>query len=419
MEPTSDSNPLFTPSGCLEKDALLAYLRQQTRPEQTRAIELHLAACPLCSDAADGLALLADDDAISRMLQEARPAGVSAPLQESGTALQKTGRIRHLPTTIYIAVAASLAVFLISYATLRYLGDEMKQKDMVSLEKAPEATIQHTEKPNAEPVDIDRAEEETRRPAASLAAGKTSPAQPARDEQSSDGIHDGWFETSVTADNRTAVTGDYMNDLDRYSVDATVQTISSVSEAKNVAQDKEDRAGDQQPLLAGEAQGDEMLEAKAAEKTSGKKESNGRAVLEQKTVSGAVVSRNAPASAAQAKDRNGLLSGMNAYNEGDYAGAAGQFRQALKQNPKDANARYYYGMSLVFQKQYSQALEQFAKITLNDGAGLYEAANWQMARVYMSTGDKASARTILYTIIDGNGSYRQAAEEAIELLKEP
>src|SRR3954465_8777578 len=51
--------------------------------------------------------------------------------------------------------------------------------------------------------------------------------------------------------------------------------------------------------------------------------------------------------------------GIKAYDAGDYALAAGTFRSALKQDPRDYLSDYYLGLSSLQLKNYSQALVSF------------------------------------------------------------
>lgn len=400
MEPTADTNRLFSPSGCLEKEALQAYLRHETRPEETRAIELHLAECPLCSDAVDGLSLLPAGHSLETILQQARPAP-EAP------------KIRRLPPRLSIAAAASIALFLVSFLIIRSLDREMDGAGPLSLEQRPQtAEPQRLPGPpdSAEAVKQDKKDiTQTMRTSSGKAAVTVNQEYAALREQDQ-----GWFETSRTAGD---MEDGYMADIQQYATDEVKESTVTILEQKNVTTGEDVKSEALSPVLAGLSQVDKDAEMVSEEKATGRKDKEDRAVADNRARYGNVVTRTVPSSAAKATDQSGLLSGMDAYNKGDFTGAAGEFRQTLKKNPSDANARYYYAMSLVYQEQYTQALEEFQKITLNDGSALYEAARWQMATVYRTTGDIPRARTILQAIIDGNGTYRRAAEEALDQLK--
>jgi tetratricopeptide (TPR) repeat protein len=51
--------------------------------------------------------------------------------------------------------------------------------------------------------------------------------------------------------------------------------------------------------------------------------------------------------------------GITAYNQGDYTKAAGAFRSALRQDPRDYQSQYYLGLSSLELKNYQQAIVAF------------------------------------------------------------
>src|SRR6185295_12663575 len=53
--------------------------------------------------------------------------------------------------------------------------------------------------------------------------------------------------------------------------------------------------------------------------------------------------------------RDAQREGIKLYRQGDYADAAGAFRNALRQNPRDYQSYYYLGASYEAMTQYQQA----------------------------------------------------------------
>lgn len=51
--------------------------------------------------------------------------------------------------------------------------------------------------------------------------------------------------------------------------------------------------------------------------------------------------------------------GLDAYNAGDYPKAAGAFRNAVKQDPRDYRSHYWLGMSAIQMQNYQQAIVAF------------------------------------------------------------
>lgn len=73
MSPFSNIHELFNDSGCLSQEALDKYIRQLLSDEDRQRVEEHLASCPLCSDAIEGLSVLeesADDLSFSVAAKE-------------------------------------------------------------------------------------------------------------------------------------------------------------------------------------------------------------------------------------------------------------------------------------------------------------------------------------------------------------
>ena len=51
--------------------------------------------------------------------------------------------------------------------------------------------------------------------------------------------------------------------------------------------------------------------------------------------------------------------GLRAYEEGEYADAAGSFRQAIRSDPRDYRSQFYLGQSYENLKQYQQAIQAY------------------------------------------------------------
>ena len=57
--------------------------------------------------------------------------------------------------------------------------------------------------------------------------------------------------------------------------------------------------------------------------------------------------------------RDAQREGIKLYRQGDYADAAGAFRNALRQNPRDYQSYYYLGASYEAMTQYQQAIQAY------------------------------------------------------------
>ena len=70
------SSVIFTPSGCLTADALLLFVSGALKGIELTKANQHIAECPLCTDAADGLRLWLKENKPEQSDQN-RPAGLS------------------------------------------------------------------------------------------------------------------------------------------------------------------------------------------------------------------------------------------------------------------------------------------------------------------------------------------------------
>jgi TonB family protein len=79
---TKKSSALFTPSGCLTGDALMLYVSGSLKNTELVLAKQHLAECPLCTDAADGLRL---------WLAEEKSGAAGTPKEEGAPVIRLTG----------------------------------------------------------------------------------------------------------------------------------------------------------------------------------------------------------------------------------------------------------------------------------------------------------------------------------------
>ena len=99
---------------CLTQEQILRYLRDETSPDETRAIDRHLTRCPMCSDAMEGAMMLDSKDLEKAFLQS------KAYILEKTNAdkLQKTAlKVVRTPNRYLryaLSAAASLAVLVVA-----------------------------------------------------------------------------------------------------------------------------------------------------------------------------------------------------------------------------------------------------------------------------------------------------------------
>ena len=96
---------------CPDHETLVRYARDLSTPEEAREVELHLAGCPLCSDAVDGLMMMDSETDLTADIAELH-ARIDAAIVEKET--------RVFSFRPYMRLAASL-VFLCASVGALYL----------------------------------------------------------------------------------------------------------------------------------------------------------------------------------------------------------------------------------------------------------------------------------------------------------
>jgi tetratricopeptide (TPR) repeat protein len=97
------------------------------------------------------------------------------------------------------------------------------------------------------------------------------------------------------------------------------------------------------------------------------------------------------------------------YNKKDYAAAEKLLAKEYAANPKNSMAAYYYGITLIQDKQEAKARGILQQLYQGESAFKYDAA-YYMALSYVKQGDKANARKWLKNVPPGTSNYTKAKE---------
>lgn len=109
-----------------------------------------------------------------------------------------------------------------------------------------------------------------------------------------------------------------------------------------------------------------------------------------------------------------FLQGVKLYKNGKFAEAGLIFDEMLNADESSPKIRLLYGISLLEEQKYDQAIFNFTRIIDQNGEYLIES-KWYLAMCYLGTGDKKSAEKILTELSKVPGLYQ---EKSAELLKE-
>lgn len=412
-----DNHRILNPTGCPDQALLLDYLDGKTNPETTRIIELHLVDCPLCSDAVEGLSLMQDRAALEPILMETKQLlfgqGREVRLVLDG---QKTGKSRRIQRGIYIGIAASLALIVVSYLGIRFLPMSDVQKETISMEDVPASkdNIKSLETPATSTEGVS-GEEQFKNERNDLKANNPS------GQFDWGGGDDATVDGSATTRNLQKV--DAVSPVVSDPANVYSGNLESVFSTTTIVEDDSDVSGafdirtsiDQESVVE-EKSIDEVVntaklsgEGKRAENKESEKKDKG-------APTGGVNKNSVTPSQSQQQPQKELNDGLGYYNNGEYAEASDRFEVALDADPNQTQALYYNGMSLYYIKNYEAALKSFNTLLKDKKSPYYQATQWQIALIYIETGNTKQARKTLNEIIDGNGSYRFPAEEAIKNL---
>ncbi|MES2064358.1 MAG: hypothetical protein V4456_20745 [Bacteroidota bacterium] len=97
------------------------------------------------------------------------------------------------------------------------------------------------------------------------------------------------------------------------------------------------------------------------------------------------------------------------YNKKDYMAAEKLLAKEYAANPQNSMAAYYYGVTLIQDKQESKARTILQQLYQGESAFKYDAA-YYMALSYVKQNDKANARKWLKNVPPGTSNYIKAKE---------
>jgi TolA-binding protein len=420
MNNLNDKNRIFTPSGCLNQDTILLYISGKALPDDVRRIELHLSDCPLCSDAVEGLMALSPQINVEDVLQDVK----NKIFNTEPVAEFNIGRSSDVAKTrsmkgLYIGIAASIALLITGYFSIRYLGMNNQKNEIVSWENNKKTENEKTAAPGQEENNLKGAtlnKEDSIIDNFHSVTGKSETTE-------------GGIQKPVTiseiVDEPDAIdqrfSGDYKTVVDNiFTVNGIVGGTDGTKEQPSVDQSLDKDMNEEVTKNLDDVSGNGAVTSNTV--VVGAKKSNNRnneGDNSNKSVE-VMPSRSAVdqeiSSGEKQKQRDEVNSGIESYNQGYYSEATTKFELALDGDPADQQALYYGGMAYYYSKEYDKAVQSFNKLLKNKKNPYYQAAQWQLAVIYLEKGETKLARKTLNEVIDENGPYRSNAEDEINKL---
>ncbi len=99
---------------------------------------------------------------------------------------------------------------------------------------------------------------------------------------------------------------------------------------------------------------------------------------------------------------------MKSFNSGDYKASSEQFTEILKEQPTNADALYFGGISDYINGNTKKSEKNFDKL-LKDGTKFTEGSKWYKANILLKKGKRDEAKKILDELANSNGSYKERA----------
>ena len=111
-----------------------------------------------------------------------------------------------------------------------------------------------------------------------------------------------------------------------------------------------------------------------------------------------------------------IKEGLSKYENKQYKDALYQFQELLKYHPDDLNALFYSGMCNYFLGDIDAAMLNLSKVLEDKEKVFNEKAAYYLALSYKKAGNKIRAKNALQQIIEQDGFYRDRAIEEIKHL---
>lgn len=96
------------------------------------------------------------------------------------------------------------------------------------------------------------------------------------------------------------------------------------------------------------------------------------------------------------------------FNQGDYKKSGEQFNEILKQQPNNADALYFGGISDYINGNTKRSEKNFDKL-LKEGTKFTDGSKWYKANILLKKGKKDEAKKLLDDLSNTNGSYKERA----------
>lgn len=424
-------HPLLPDDPCLSEDQLLAYLDDRLTPLQRHEAEKHMLDCGFCSDALEGMALVAEHRRAAVIIPLHQKTAAEVPAQAG----KSDPKVIYLRPRFWMATAASIALL---FGTLWVLNngpqgtnpngmaqvtamsgtpsaDSQNQNaktdtntprtsdriitlyDTVHLNPAPAPVEEHNGVKNA------TAYKDVVSPGAltTVANGGTSSYWTADSTRTIQNLRESEKTTTLAKADAENVLSENLTSFDAITTDSDQSVATSPESAgRKEERDSKTKRHDAHSKTAATAANDYYSKSETAKPAS---EDKYRSVADTTTL---VLQKKTDVAEDQLKvftpATTTTVTGTSSAPVVNGSTNAG----GLYDNTGDA---YTTGMAYLQKQQYTNAITQFDIVLKSKSNAHYQDARYQKAKALAAAGRKAEAKALLQNIAGEEGKYKAAA----------
>jgi TolA-binding protein len=393
-------NKIFTQTGCIRKEILLAYKDDMLGRKEKHEVEEHLIDCHLCTEALEGLALVSGTEVLDELNHELRN-------KLSGQVPGIHSRPRQ---KFWYAAAGIGSLVLLSYVAFKQFREANNERvaiNQTAIDKdeiAPPvvSAIQTEDSVINKDTIVESATGISAAPQTNLMQSNQivnqSDTTVTEFKVAQEEVTEMAAPDEVMSVKSEAVQG-MPSTSEGYNVNNVTpvfsNTVTYVQNRKIV--DYSENLSNAEPAVAKDAgvppayqNKEKMLESKKNEISISKKVSY-----------------------------TGLIEDpIILFNNRKYDSAIREFNNVLKVNPEDMNAKFYSGLSNYHLQKYPVAIDLLSPFTNDISNPFYEEARFYLAKSWVDSGKKDDGRKLLKTIAEEKGFYSKHAEEELEKIRE-
>ena len=385
---------IFKTSDCIGKERLTKYVQGKMTDAEKHAIEKHLTDCELCSDAAEGLALLTSMKPLDETIRQ-----VSDKYPPSAKQTPSINRWYYAAASVAILIATGWIISNYSFKqenTAEHISTPAAQQKLNtetppsnSDAKLNESTIQPQPPPPP-------AEEKMQQASKNIMAAQNAMVAKASTEDKA-------FAATEPVQNNEAV-------AEPPSVDVAAPIATESASAGAVAPVKS-ATKNIEGLKVYDYSGEYKREKNITKEDNGiPARYESRKDMEKSKTLNNMQSRTIAY-------QDFLSEALADYNNKKYASAINKLQLLLSDNHSDVNALFYTAMSYSESQQYDKALHFLDRLDAQSNNTFNQESAWHRSLLLLQKGEMDKAKELLQKIISAKGFYATAAQQKLSEIK--